>query len=127
MKQNSCKLDNVVLFSPFFLKDNYNSVALRACGVNLDVEDIMLKYNNIFWNSLWYFKLKHLEYDFMLPYEEGINKEIDDYLEVSFEEDEEDGGNKNKKDNVDKKDDNNINKFDLSELKTEKIEVLIKS
>ena len=127
MKQNSCKLDNVVLFSPFFLKDNYNSVALRACGVNLDVEDIMLKYNNIFWNSLWYFKLKHLEYDFMLPYEEGINKEIDDYLEVSFEEDEEDEVNKNKKDNEDKKDDNNINKFDLSELKTEKIEVLIKS
>ena len=127
MKQNSCKLDNVVLFSPFFLKDNYNSVALRACGVNLDVEDIMLKYNNIFWNSLWYFKLKHLEYDFMLPYEEGINKEIDDYLEVSFEEDEEDGVNKNKEENLDKKGDNNINKFDLSELKTEKIEVLIKS
>ena len=22
MKQNSCKLDNIVLFSPFFLKDN---------------------------------------------------------------------------------------------------------
>jgi hypothetical protein len=127
MKQNSCKLDNVVLFSPFFLKDNYNSVALRACGVNLDVEDIMLKYNNIFWNSLWYFKLKHLEYDFMLPYEEGINKEIDDYIEVSFEEDEEDGVNKNKEENLDKKGDNNINKFDLSELKTEKIEVLIKS
>ena len=40
MKQNSCKLDNVVLFSPFFLKDNYNSVALRAVGVNLDVEDL---------------------------------------------------------------------------------------
>jgi len=127
MKQNSCKLDNVVLFSPFFLKDNYNSVALRACGVNLDVEDIMLKYNNIFWNSLWYFKLKHLEYDFMLPYEEGINKEIDDYLEISFEEDEEGKDNKNKKDNEDKKEDNIINKFDLSELKTEKIEVLIKS
>ena len=82
MKQNSCKLDSVVLFSPFFLKDNYNSVALRACGVKLDVEDLMLKYNNIFWNSLWYFKLKQLEYDFMLPYEEQIEKKVDDYLYI---------------------------------------------
>ena len=123
MKQNTCKLDNVVLFSPFFLKDNYNSVALRACGVNLDVEDIMLKYNNIFWNSLWYFKLKHLEYDFMLPYEEGINKEIDDYLDISIGDEE----NKSQKDNENNEDGKAVSKFDLNALKTEKIEILLKS
>ena len=123
MKQNTCKLDNVVLFSPFFLKDNYNSVALRACGVNLDVEDIMLKYNNIFWNSLWYFKLKHLEYDFMLPYEEGINKEIDDYLDISVGDEE----NKSQKDNENNEDGKAVSKFDLNALKTEKIEILLKS
>ena len=124
MKQNSCKLDNIVLFSPFFLKDNYNSVALRACGVNLDVEDLMLKYNNIFWNSLWYFKLKHLEYDFMLPYEEGINKEIDDYLDISIGDDEE---NKINDKNEIKKEDKTINKFDLTKLKSERIEIILKS
>ena len=124
MKQNSCKLDNIVLFSPFFLKDNYNSVALRACGVNLDVEDLMLKYNNIFWNSLWYFKLKHLEYDFMLPYEEGINKEIDDYLDISIGDDEE---NKINDKNEIKKEEKPINKFDLTKLKSERIEIILKS
>ena len=127
MKQNSCKLDNVVLFSPFFLKDNYNSVALRAVGVKMDVEDLMLKYNNIFWNSLWYFKLKHLEYDFMLPYEEGINKEIDDYLDISI------GDDEDKKDNnieikpEIKNEEKIINKFDLSALKIEKNEIILKS
>ena len=120
MKQNTCKLDNIVLFSPFFLKDNYNSVALRACGVNLDVEDLMLKYNNIFWNSLWYFKLKNLEYDFMLPYEEGIKNDIDDYLDISIGDDEE-----NKIE--DKKEENIVNKFDEKLLKTGKIEVILKA
>ena len=125
MKQNSCKLDNVVLFSPFFLKDNYNSVALRAVGVNLDVEDLMLKYNNIFWNSLWYFKLKHLEFDFMLPYEEGINKEVDDYLDICIGDDDDDNKLENQNQNV--KDDKTINKFDLNALKTDKIELILKA
>ena len=121
MKQNTRKLDNVVLFSPFFLKDNYNSVALRGCGVNLDVEDLMLKYNNIFWNSLWYFKLKHLEYDFMLPYEEGINKEIDDYLDISIGDDEDIIANNSQK----KTEEKPMNKFNLSALKQERIEIVL--
>ena len=125
MKQNSCKLDNVVLFSPFFLKDNYNSVALRACGVKLDVEDLIFKYSNIFWNSLWYFKLKHLEYDFMLPYEEGLNKEVDDYLDICIGDDDEEN-KENEKENDNKKEEKIIHKFDLNALKTEKFEVVIK-
>ena len=28
----------------------------------------MMNYSTIFWDSLWYFKLNDLEYDFMLPY-----------------------------------------------------------
>ena len=119
MKQNTCKLDNIVLFSPFFLKDNYNSVALRACGVKLDVEDLMLKYNNIFWNSLWYFKLKHLEFDFMLPYEEGINKEVDDYLDISIGDDDGD-----KEEDKNQNEEKIIRKFDSTALKIEKIEIL---
>ena len=115
MKQNSCKLDSVVLFSPFFLKDNYNSEALRACGVKLDVEDLMLKYNNIFWNSLWYFKLKHLEYDFMLPYEEQIEKKVDDYLYITIGDDEENQSNK-----YDQK--NYIRNFEIDKFKPDKLQ-----
>ena len=127
MKQNSCKLENIVLFSPFFLKDNYNSVALRACGVKMDVEDLMLKYNNIFWNSLWYFKLKHLEYDFMLPYEEGLNKKIDDYLDICIGDDEEKKDNNNENNPDIKIEEKGVNKFDISALKIEKNEIILKS
>ena len=116
MKQNTCKLDSIVLISPFFLKDeNYNSVVLRSCGVKLDVEDLMLKYKNIFWNSLWYFKLKNLEYDFMLPYEEGIEKKVDDYLDIGFEDDEEDGQSK--------KEVKYMRNFDVNAFKSDKFEV----
>ena len=128
MKQNSCKLENIVLFSPFFLKNNYNSAALRTCGVKMDVEDLMLKFNNIFWNSLWYFKLKHLEYDFMLPYEEGLNKEIDDYLDISIGDDENKNDNNNNENKIEiKNEEKIINKFDLSVLKIEKNEIILKS
>ena len=117
MRQNTCKYDSIVLFSPYFLKGNYSSQAIRACGVKFDVEGFMLKYGNIFWNSLWYFKLKNLEYDFMLPYEFTI-KQVDDYFDVIIgEEDEklrlEEEGKKNKF------------SFDLSAFKPEKFEVSI--
>ena len=67
-KTNTCKFDTVVLFSPYVLKNNYNSYFPRNIGVKLDVDELMMKYSSIFWNSLWYFKLNGLEYDFMQPY-----------------------------------------------------------
>jgi hypothetical protein len=79
------------------------------------VEDLMLKYKNIFWNSLWYFKLKNLEYDFMLPYEEGIEKKVDDYLDIGFEDDEEDVQNK--------KEIKYERNFDVNAFKSDKFEV----
>ena len=116
MKENTCKLDSVVLFSPLDLKNNYNSVALRAYSVKLDVEDLLLKYNNIFWNSLWYFKLKHLEYDFMLPYEEGLEKEVDDYLDISIGDDEEKEIKKYNKEKY-------VRNFEVDSFKPDKIEI----
>ena len=116
MKENTCKLDSVVLFSPLDLKNNYNSVALRAYGVKLDVEDLLLKYNNIFWNSLWYFKLKHLEYDFMLPYEEGLEKEVDDYLDISIGDDEEKEIKKYNKEKY-------VRNFEVDSFKPDKFEI----
>ena len=75
MKFNTSNIDSVVLFSPYFLKNNYNNSLLRDFGIHVDVEELMLKYNNIFWDSIWYFKLNNLEYDFMLPYEKSYDKE----------------------------------------------------
>ena len=58
-----------ILFSPYILKNNYNTVfSFSKIGIKLDVDEFMMKYSNIFWDSLWYFKLNNLEYDFMMPY-----------------------------------------------------------
>ena len=76
LKKNTSNLANVVLFSPYILKVNYSTILLKNFGVKLDVEELMPKYSGIFWDSLWYFKLNGLEYDFMLPYERDSNKKF---------------------------------------------------
>ena len=69
MKNNTCNYDTVVLFSPYILKNNYNtSFSFSKIGIKLNVDEFMIKYSTIFWDSLWYFKLNDLEYDFMQPY-----------------------------------------------------------
>ena len=69
MNGNSSKYENVVLFSPYGLKNNYNTTLLKSFGIKINLDELILKYGGIFWDSLWYFKLNHLEYDFMIPYE----------------------------------------------------------
>jgi hypothetical protein len=66
----------IVLYSPFFLKYNYNNGLLREFGNKLDVENFKMRFNAVFWDSIWYFKLKNLEFDFMLPYEYNPNMNI---------------------------------------------------
>ena len=73
---NTSKNDCLVLFSPYFLKVNSSNSLVRKFGTKLDVEELMLKYNTIFWNSVWYFKLNNLDFDFMLPYEQQLNEII---------------------------------------------------
>ena len=55
IKLNTSKTYSVVLFSPYFLKLNYHSL-LRNFGIKVDVEELMLKYNVIFWNTERYYK-----------------------------------------------------------------------
>ena len=69
MNVNTSKYENVVLFSPYGLKNNYNSTLLKTFGIKVNLDELILKYGGIFWDSLWYFKLNNLEYDFMMPYE----------------------------------------------------------
>ena len=68
MKENTSNFDIIVLFSPYILKNNYSTIFGKNIGVKLDVHDLMMKYPSIYWNSLWYFKINGLEYDFMQPY-----------------------------------------------------------
>ena len=44
----------------------------------------MFRYNNIFWNSIWYFKLYNLDCDFMLPYDKTfLRDEFDSNIKVT--------------------------------------------
>ena len=67
MKKNTCIIENVVLFSPYILKNNYK-MFFKKNEMRIDVDKFMMNYSTIFWDSLWYFKLNNLEYDFMQPY-----------------------------------------------------------
>lgn len=43
--------------------------------MKLDIDIFRHKFNAIFWDSIWYFNLKDLDYDFFLPYEYELNLE----------------------------------------------------
>ena len=109
MKNNTCKYESVVLFSPYILKNNYNTqFSFSNMGIKLDVEQFMFKYSNIFWNSLWYFKLNGLEYDFMLPYYfRRSTNEIKSKLNIALEVIEKNNTVKNNENNNITKNENN--------------------
>ena len=63
--------DEVVLYSPFTL---YYTMLNSIIKENkIDVDNFKKNFNPIFWNLIWYFKMKNLPYDFFLPYERNIN------------------------------------------------------
>ena len=43
----------------------------------------MMNYSTIFWDSIWYFKLNNLEYDFMQPYYYRL-EQIKSHLEFNI-------------------------------------------
>ena len=63
-------VDSVVLYSPKTL--NYNMFDSAKNNYNINVEDFKSTYNPFFWNIIWYFKMKKLPFDFILPYEDNI-------------------------------------------------------
>jgi hypothetical protein len=69
---DTSSFEGIVLYSPFFLKYNYNNGLLKEFRVKLDIENFKLRFNALFWDSIWYFSLKHLDFDFMLPYQYNI-------------------------------------------------------
>ena len=112
MKDNTSNFYTVVLFSPYILKNNYSTIFGKNVGVKLDVNDLMVKYPSIFWNSLWYFKLNGLEYDFMQPYyyrlQEIGYKDLISWVESGKNDDNEES---------DSSDDEEPKKFDTTKFK----------
>ena len=87
--QNTSVVECVVLFSPQFLKINFNNNLIKEYGIKLDVEEFKMKYSALFWNSIWYFKLKKYDYEFFLPYETSLNhnviSKINNHINISTE------------------------------------------
>ena len=63
-------VDNVLLFSAKTL--NYNLIGTVLNNNTLNVEEFKSNFNPYFWNTIWYFKIKKLPFDFILPYERNI-------------------------------------------------------
>ena len=63
-------IDRVFLYSPKTL--NYNMFDNGKSNYNQNLEDFKATQNPFFWNIIWYFKVKNLPFDFMLPYKDDI-------------------------------------------------------
>ena len=63
-------VDNVLLYSAKTL--NYNLIGTVLTNNILNVEEFKSNFNPYFWNTIWYFKIKKLPFDFLLPYERNI-------------------------------------------------------
>jgi len=60
--------ESEVLYSPFHLKYNFYNSSFIESRLKLDIDNFKIKFNALFWNSVWYFKIKDLPYDFISPY-----------------------------------------------------------
>ena len=71
--------EKVILYSPFYLHQNYLSSLLKDYGLKADVQNLRKKFTALFWNSIWYFHLMQLPFDFMIPYKECIGRRYSKY------------------------------------------------
>jgi hypothetical protein len=67
----------VVLYSPYVLCTTLN-VCLRDIK-HININTFKNTHKDLFWNSIWYFKLIGLDYKFILPY--------DNFIEITTTED----------------------------------------
>lgn len=68
--------ESEVLYSPFHLKYNFYNSSFIESRLKLDIDYFKIKFNAIFWNSIWYFKIKDLPYDFISPYDEPLAERV---------------------------------------------------
>jgi len=48
----------------------------------LDIDNFRINFKDYFWSSLWYFRIKDLDYSFFLPYEYNLN--LEDYNKINY-------------------------------------------
>ena len=75
----------------------------------------MMKYSSIYWNSLWYFKIEGLDFDFMQPYYYRL-QEIKPYKELKVSLVEKGKTDKNDSDDEDDKEPFDLSKFRVSSV-----------
>lgn len=73
-KNNTSTFDDVVLYSPYNLKIGLNEGILNQSNKRLDIDNFRYKFSALFWNCIWYFFLNRLDYSFILPYEDNVQK-----------------------------------------------------
>ena len=66
LSKSTSIVDEVILYSPKTLK------MIFFDNSDIDIDNLKLNYNPIFWNLIWYFKINGLPFDFILPYEGEI-------------------------------------------------------
>ena len=82
LKKCTSIVDEVILYSPKTLEMNFFD------NSNIDIDNLKLNYNPVFWNLIWYFKINKLPFDFILPYNDNIfgakKKRIQNIFKVKF-------------------------------------------
>ena len=89
VKYDNYKIDKFQLFSPWYIYNYYCPKLLDENGLKLNLNKFRKEYKHLFWNCIWYFTVKGLNYDFLLEYKEKyvlkkkdslINCNIGDYI-----------------------------------------------
>ena len=70
LKTSTSIFDEVVLYSPKTL--NLHMFENIQKDNEINIEEFKSSYFPFFWNVIWYFKMKKLPFDFILPYEQNI-------------------------------------------------------
>ena len=88
VKFDNYKIDKFQLFSPWYIYKYYCPKLLNENGLKLNLKKFRIEYKNLFWNCIWYFMIKGLNYDILLEYKKNsilkkkeslINYNIGDY------------------------------------------------
>jgi hypothetical protein len=82
------KIDNFELYSAKKLLKQSKEFILPLIDYKIDIENFRKKYKHLFYNYIFYFSIKNLSFDFLIPYANSKNVEIDsddEYEEREFE------------------------------------------
>ena len=72
----SSNYNRFILHSPYELKINLKKIKQKDEFKMFHIEKFQQEYPSLYWSCIWYFKLFHINFDIILPYESTISKEI---------------------------------------------------